>query len=102
MKVFALLIISASASIWLSGCATADKIYTSDGRIGYSISCNGEVLDWGACYKKAGKICGARGYDVLSKSGNKGSTFSANQYGAYGGSVIYRSMVIACKKPKNP
>ncbi len=92
-----LLIILAIASVTLfllSSCATASKTYTADGRVSYSISCSG---DWGACYKKAGKICGVRGYDVLSKSGDRGATISANQFGTYGGSVITRNMVVVCK-----
>lgn len=102
MRSLILLAVSAGAFFWLSGCATADKIHTPDGRVGYSISCNGAALDWGSCYKKAGEICGVRGYDVISQSGDKGSTYSSNQFGAYGGSVIYRSLVIACKSPKSP
>jgi type 1 fimbria pilin len=68
MKNLIFLSIGAVAALWLSGCATADKIHTPDGRTGYSISCNGTVQDWGSCYEKAGDICGSRGYDVLDKS----------------------------------
>lgn len=91
------ILILLSVCLSLSGCATASKTYTSDGREGFSISCSGSALSWGQCYEKAGDLCGARGYDVLEKSGDQGSTISANQYGLYGGSVMSRSVVIACK-----
>ncbi len=102
MRLLIILSIASVTLFLLSSCATASKTYTADGRVGYSISCSGEVLDWGACYKKAGEICGARGYDVLSKSGDRGFTISANQFGAYGGSVITRNIVVACKQQKTP
>ena len=84
--------------ILLGGCATAKKTYTSDGKEGYSITCSGSALNWGMCYEKAGEICGAKGYEVLEKSGDQGAIVSGNQYGFYGGSVINRNMIIKCKE----
>lgn len=80
--------------IFLGGCATAKKTYTSDGKEGYSITCSGSALNWGMCYEKAGEICGSKGYDVLEKSGDQGAMVSGNQFGLYGGSVINRNMII--------
>jgi len=68
--------------------------YTSDGREGYSINCSGSALNWGMCYEKAGELCGAKGYEVLEKSGDIGAMVTAGQYGLFGGSVINRSMII--------
>jgi len=92
--IFKLLLIA----VLLSGCATAKKTYTSDGKEGYSINCSGSALNWGMCYEKAGEICGSKGYEVLEKSGDKGAMLSGNQFGIYGGSVINRSMIIKCKE----
>ncbi|MNF91247.1 hypothetical protein D3C84_738410 [compost metagenome] len=92
-----LIVLSGAVAMALGGCATASKTYTSDGREGFSIDCSGSALSWGKCYEKAGELCGARGYDLLEKSGDQGSTVAANQFGLYGGSVMSRSMVIACK-----
>jgi hypothetical protein len=92
-----LFVLSAAVAMNLGGCAMASKTYTSDGREGFSIDCSGSALSWGKCYEKAGDLCGARGYDVLEKSGDQGDTLAANQFGLYGGSVITRSVVIACK-----
>jgi hypothetical protein len=92
-----LIVLSCAIAIALSGCARSSKTYTSDGREGFSIDCSGTALSWSKCFEKAGDLCGARGYDLLEKSGDQGSTVAANQYGLYGGSVMSRSMVIACK-----
>ncbi len=81
----------------LSACATASQVYTADGKRGYNIVCSGSALNWGMCYEKVGDICGAKGYEVLEKSGDQGTMVSGNQFGVYGGSVINRSMIIKCK-----
>mgnify|MGYP001770497693 CR=1 FL=1 len=54
--------------VLISGCATATKTFTSDGKQGYSINCSGTALNWGMCYEKAGQLCGTKGYEVLEKS----------------------------------
>ena len=82
----------------LSACATSKTVYTADGKPGHSISCSGSALNWGMCYERAGKICGAKGYEVLQKSGDQGTVVSGNQFGLYAGSVINRSMIIQCKE----
>jgi hypothetical protein len=82
----------------VTGCATASKTYTPDGKEGYSITCSGSALNWGMCYEKAGDICGTKGYEVLAKSGDQGAIVSGNQFGVYGGSVINRNMIIKCKE----
>lgn len=85
------------AAFGITGCATAAKTYNQDGRVGYAINCSGAVNSWGKCYEKAGETCGTKGYDILSRAGDQGSTISGNQFGVYGGSVITRDLVIACK-----
>lgn len=85
------------SSFSLSGCATAAQTYLPDGRRGYTVECPGAANSWGKCYEKAGEICGAKGYDIVSQTGDKGGMVSGNQYGLYGGSVITRDLLIACK-----
>jgi len=85
-------------AVVLSGCATASKTYTADGKEGYNITCSGTVLNWGMCYEKAGNLCGSKGYDVLEKSGDQGALLSGNQNGLFAGSVINRSMIVKCKE----
>lgn len=89
----------AGATLLISGCATATSTYTPDGRQGYAIDCSGSALNWGLCFQKAGEQCGSRGYDVVAQTGDQGSIVSANQFGLYGGSVVTRSLVVACKNP---
>ena len=81
----------------LTGCAISNTTYLPNGKEGHSINCSGSALHWGMCYEKAGEICGAAGYEVITKSGDQGSTVAANQYGLYGGTVTSRSMLIQCK-----
>jgi uncharacterized protein YceK len=61
MKISIILLLITSV---LSGCATASKTYTADGKEGYNITCSGSALNWGMCYEKAGNICGTKGYIV--------------------------------------
>lgn len=81
----------------LCGCATASKTFTSEGKEGYNINCSGSALNWGMCYEKAGDLCGERGFEILEKSGDRGTIATYGQYGLFAGSVINRSMIIKCK-----
>lgn len=81
----------------LAGCATANPIYTPEGKAGHSVSCSGMALNWGHCYEKAGAICGAKGYNIIAQTGDQGMIASANQYGGMAGSVLIRSMIVQCK-----
>jgi hypothetical protein len=84
----------------LVGCATSRQTFGPDGRQAFSLNCSGLALSWGACYEKAGAICGARGYDVVSVNGDSGAIVTASPQQAFGSSVITRSMVVSCKGEK--
>jgi len=86
-----------SAVVALGGCASSSKTYTADDREGYSLDCSGTARNWGMCLEKAGDLCGARGYDVLERSGDQGAMVGAGQYGMYGSTTQTRNMLIACK-----
>lgn len=86
------------AATAISACATSKQTFTADGREGYSLNCSGAARTWGQCLEKAGEICGTRGYEVLDRSDQQGSTVGGNQFGVYGGSLMFRSMLVACKK----
>lgn len=91
----------AALALILAGCASASKTYGPDGREAYSLNCSGMARTWGACLEKAGDICGARGYNVVSSSGDIGSIMaggaSTTNASIAGGTTINRSMVISCK-----
>ena len=78
----------------LAGCATAKPTYGPDGKPAYAVDCSGTAGNWGMCYEKAGSLCGASGYDVLSKSGDKGVLATSSILT----STISRSLLIECKK----
>ncbi|EOI3469033.1 hypothetical protein ACMSWU_002137 [Cronobacter turicensis] len=81
----------------LSACASSSKTYGPDGRVAYSLTCSGIARDWGMCLSKAGDICGAQGYDVLSVNGDSGAVITANPQSAFGGTTISRNMLVSCK-----
>jgi len=55
----------------LAGCTNYKQTHLENGEVGYSIQCYSYRSKlWNACYIKAGDICGVRGYEVLSKSGD--------------------------------
>jgi hypothetical protein len=83
--------------IMLTACASSNKTYGPDGRVAYSLTCSGLARDWGMCLSKAGEICGARGYVVLSVNGDSGAMVTANPQMAFGGTTISRNMLISCK-----
>jgi hypothetical protein len=102
---------TAVACLLVGACVNSTPIHTADGRQGHAISCSGAglygtyVASWNQCFERAGEICGARGYDILSKSDETGvlGGSSYNQYGG-GGSISTsknRSMVMACKGAKS-
>lgn len=92
-----LALLGVTVAMVLGGCASASKTYTADGREGFNVDCSGDVLNWGACYEKAGEVCGARGYHILERAGDQSGTVVANEFGLYGGTVATRNLIIACK-----
>jgi hypothetical protein len=81
----------------LSACASSRATYTADGRQGHSLNCSGLARTWGMCEEKAGEICGARGYDILSTTSDSGVIATANDAGFMAGNTISRTMLIACR-----
>lgn len=98
-------IIITALSFSLVACATVRESYAPDGRKAYSLNCSGTARGWDKCYSAAGELCGAKGYDVLTKNnepvamGTTGASMSANSasYGSSFAMTSERSMLIACK-----
>ncbi|MDR5743402.1 hypothetical protein QCE73_09560 [Caballeronia sp. LZ029] len=85
----------------LAGCAqTATMTYLPSGDTGFAINCSGgdASTTWAACYKQAGEMCGAYGYDVVSKDADNGATAGGSVGGIFGANIKNRSMVIRCKQ----
>lgn len=96
-------------ALLLTGCAMSQPMYMPDGSQGYNISCDGSMNSMGNCFQKAGQLCGARGYDIITREGEiipygvSGGAFQADRYAANGGYVsqngafVNRSLMIRCK-----
>lgn len=95
MRVLLSVVVSATAV--LTGCAVAKKTYGPNGEVAHSINCSGSALTWGACMEKAGEICGASGYNVISNSGEAGVAAGGGVGSFFAGTTMARSMVVACK-----
>jgi hypothetical protein len=54
----------------LGACTTAKEIYLPDGSKGHDIRCDGFANRMENCFQKAGDLCGAKGYDLVSPQGN--------------------------------
>lgn len=53
----------------MSACAIVNETYMPDGSKGYSISCDGSAVGINVCFEKAGNLCGAAGYDLITREG---------------------------------
>lgn len=53
----------------VAGCAIVKETYMPDGSKGYSISCDGAAVGMNVCLEKAGDLCGASGYDIITREG---------------------------------
>lgn len=102
MKTYALAVLAATT---LAGCAgygaTSKQIFLPEGNVGFTINCDGQDSDWGACYDEAGKICGPYGYKKIEKTYEKGRDEEA--YGVYkagrtarGRTTHNRNLIITC------
>ena len=101
-------------SALLAGCVSAQETYTADGGKGHVISCTpawtgglvGSIANastsWGTCFQKAGDLCGARGYTVLTRSDEPTFSALASQYGASASTSSNRMMIVRCNGTAPP
>lgn len=80
-------------ALLLTGCVTASPTYGPDGRRAYTIECDGVQHSIGDCYQKAGQLCGAKGYNILTGAVEHGA--AASNY--FAATSSHRSLVISCK-----
>ena len=62
-------LVLASAGLLLAGCAVSKEIYFPNGRMGYSISCDGPNVGMNVCIAKAQDLCSGRGFNVVTPRG---------------------------------
>jgi len=94
----------------LIGCAhsmsepTARSIYLPSGEPAYQITCEEEGLAKDSCYRKAGDLCGTRGYDevALGDERQMNEIFDMVTGAIRQGKtapVVEKTIVIRCKRP---
>src|SRR5512145_999187 len=103
------MVLAAVVAGLIAGCVSSNESYMADGQKGHVINCTpgwtggivGAVAQaqtsWGTCYEKAGELCGARGYIVLTKSDEPGFTVQASQYGGFANTTNQRVLIVRCK-----
>ncbi|MEQ1790347.1 MAG: hypothetical protein ABL857_07880, partial [Rickettsiales bacterium] len=83
--------------------ASSSKVFTADGESGYVLNCSGIKRNWGACYEKAGDICGKVGYEVIEVTGEAGTQTAVQSSSglstATTTTTYNRVMVMKCKAP---
>lgn len=69
-----------------SACIVAEPLIGPDGKTGAAINCDyaGDIT---VCYKKAGEICGTRGYKIVDKKDSDPTFFQSAKH----------SMIVECK-----
>ena len=54
-----------AVALLASACTGLRTTYLPSGQKAYAISCKGYLDSWQSCLVRAGRICGARGYDAI-------------------------------------
>ena len=60
---------SAAAVGLLSACAGPAQTTLADGTVAYRIDCASSAAGMNYCFEKAGKSCGANGYQIIGRDG---------------------------------
>jgi hypothetical protein len=82
----------------VSGCATVNKTYTSNGDEAYSLNCSGTARGWDKCFTAAGNLCGAKGYNILDRSDESMVAAGGSENSFFATKTNERTMLISCKK----
>lgn len=83
MRIVSVLLLAAAT---MTGCATDNHRSANHP----SFDCSGAGKGWDDCTKQADALCGAKGYDVISRNIDSTSGASSN-------SQMKRELVVACK-----
>jgi hypothetical protein len=86
-----------ATALAITGCSTSEPVYTATGSIGHAIECSGLAQTWNACFAKAGALCGAKGYTILSQTGEREAVSGGPLVDYISPSAVARSMVVTCK-----
>ena len=94
-------LVGAAALVSIGACSTSstDLVHLPDGQSGFAVNCSGSGSgsSWGECYERAGKACGASGYDIVSKDNDDGAAAGGGVSNLATANVKSRSMIVRCK-----
>lgn len=79
----------------LAACSTGAPKYTPDDSGNFTVHCNQSSLRWNACYETAERVCGEKGYQVVSEDSDGVPATTTNIYEV---PIIGGSMVIRCNR----
>ena len=76
----------------LGACAAPQKTTAPGGANTFTLHCNQSSLRWDACYQKAARVCGERGYQVVSDAsgGIPSTTTNVFEVPVIGGEMVIR------------
>ena len=77
----------------VAACSSGAPKYTPDETGSFTVHCNRSSLRWNACYETAERVCGEKGYQVVSEDSDGVPATTTNIYEV---PVIGGSMVIRC------
>ena len=96
-RVLGIAVILSGIAVGVIACTSASKTYGPSGQEAYSINCSGPRHSWDDCYQKAGKVCGARGYEIVERSRDSGTRVSLSDPSVYD---FERVMLVECNSPE--
>ena len=85
----------------LFGCVTVNDTYLADGSIAHKISCNGRELSIETCFEKAAELCGASGFETVTREGKStGRTIAKGSTDLNSGAFETRNILVRCNDQK--
>lgn len=92
-----MLLLPLMAAALLSGCVRVNPIQLYDGSIGHTISCDGRELSIETCFEKAAELCGANGYETVTREGRStGRSIAKGSTDPNSGPFDTRHILIRC------
>jgi hypothetical protein len=88
---FRALILACICAIFAS-CATSNRVTLPSGETGYTINCDGSMVNMNVCFEEAGNLC-PEGYELLNQSQN-GGWIATN---TFAGSTSTKGIMVKCK-----
>jgi len=91
------LLLGLVATASLSGCVSVDDIYLADGSLGHKVTCNGRELSIDTCFEKAAEVCGAHGFETVTREGlSTGRSIEKGSTDPNSGAFSTRYILIRC------